>query len=66
MCSSDLPDRRYLITELARGDFNHDWFEDSLILVYWHHEDGSGFWVEIQLVQRSATGPLTVTLFPLQ
>ena len=60
------PDRRYLITELARGDFNHDGFEDSLILVYWHHEDGSGFWVEIQLVQRSATGPLTVTLFPLQ
>jgi hypothetical protein len=59
-------DRRYLITELARGDYNRDGFEDSLILVYWHHEDGSGFWVEIQLVQRPATGPLLVTLFPLQ
>ena len=59
------PDRRYLLTELARGDYNHDGFEDSLILVYWHHQDGSGFWVEIQLVQRPATGPLIVTLFLL-
>ena len=58
--------RTYHLVELARGDYNHDGVEDSLVQMNWRYVEGSGAGIELLLVQRSATGPLTVTLFPLQ
>ena len=43
----------YVVNELCRGDFDHDGLEDSLIVVYWHYKEGSGFNLEYHLVSRT-------------
>ncbi|NDJ15667.1 MAG: hypothetical protein EBY17_31595, partial [Acidobacteriia bacterium] len=58
--------RTYLLTELARGDFNGDGFEDSLVAVQWHYREGTGFGQSMFLVQRVESKPLTVQPFPLR
>ena len=58
--------RTYQLTELARGDFNGDGFDDSLIEVSWHHREGTGVGNEILLVQRVEGKPLTVQPFLLR
>ena len=32
----------FWIEELARGDFDGDGFEDALVFVTWHYQEGSG------------------------
>ena len=54
------------LTELARGDFNGDGFEDSLVEVNWHYLEGTGLGNEILLVQRVEGKPLTVQPFLLR
>ena len=57
--------KRYCLAELARGDFNHDGFEDSLVVILWHNLEGSGSGVELLLVEALANRPLKATYFPL-
>ena len=57
--------RRYHLIELARGDFNYDGHEDSLVQVNWHNLEGSGSGVELLLVEALANRPLKATYFPL-
>jgi hypothetical protein len=57
--------KRYCLAELARGDFNHDGFEDSLVVILWHYLEGSGSGVELLLVEALANRPLKATYFPL-
>lgn len=57
--------KRYYLTELARGDFNHDGFEDSLVAIQWRYLEGSGAGVELLLVEAAANKPLKATRFPL-
>jgi hypothetical protein len=57
--------KRYCLAELARGDFNHDGFEDSLVVILWHDLEGSGSGVELLLVEAVANRPLKATYFPL-
>jgi hypothetical protein len=57
--------RRYYLAELARGDFNHDGQEDSLVAIQWHYLEGSGAGVELLLVEAAANRPLKATYFPL-
>ena len=57
------PNRTYLLIELARGDFDADGFEDSLVEVNWRYGDGTGLGCSIFLVQRVEGKPLTVQLF---
>ncbi len=57
--------KRYHLTELARGDLNHDGHEDSLVAIQWHYLEGSGAGVELLLVEALANRPLKATYFPL-
>ena len=57
--------KRYCLAELACGDFNHDGFEDSLVVILWHDLEGSGSGVELLLVEALANRPLKATYFPL-
>ena len=57
--------KRYCLAELARGDFNHDGFEDSLVVILWHYLEGSGSGVELLLVEAVVHRPLKATYFPL-
>ena len=57
--------KRYYLAELARGDFNHDGFEDSLVAIQWQPLEGSGVGVELLLVEALANKPLKATPFPL-
>jgi len=50
---------------MARGDFNHDGFEDSLVAIQWRYVEGSGAGVEFLLVEAVANKPLKATRFPL-
>ena len=59
-------DRTYHLTELARGDFNGDGFEDSLVEVSWHYREGTGSGQSMFLVQRVEGKPLTVQPFLLR
>ena len=52
-------DRTYLLTEQARGDFDGDGFEDSLVVVSWRYREGTGLGAQIILVQRVQNKPLT-------
>ncbi len=61
----DFNGKRYCLAELARGDFNHDGFEDSLVVILWHYLEGSGSGVELLLVEALANRPLKATYFPL-
>jgi|GEM_PF-1920204 len=58
--------KTYHLTELARGDFNGDGLEDSLVAVSWHYRGGTGLGCSMLLVQRVAGNPLTVQPFPLR
>ena len=58
--------RTYHLTELARGDFNGDGFEDSLVEVSWHYREGTGLGCSFLLVQRVQSKPLTVQPFLLR
>lgn len=58
--------RTYQFTELARGDFNGDRFEDSLVEVSWHYQEGTGLGSETFLVQRAEGKQLTVQPFLLR
>jgi len=58
--------KRYYLTELARGDFNHDGFEDSLVAIQWRYVEGSGVGVELLLVEAVANRSLKATRFPLK
>ena len=58
--------KAYHLVELARGDFNHDGFEDSLVEANWHYREGSGRGGELWLVQRVASGPLKIEIFDLR
>lgn len=51
-------DKTYHLTELARGDFSGDGFEDTLVAVSWHYREGAGLGNEILLVQRVQPKPL--------
>ena len=55
--------KRYHLTELARGDLNHDGHEDSLVAIQWHYLEGSGLGTVIVLVQRIEGKPLTIQPF---
>lgn len=55
--------KRYYLAELARGDFNHDGLEDSLVAIQWHYLEGSGLGTVIVLVQRIEGKPLTIQPF---
>jgi len=57
--------KRYHLAELARGDFNHDGAEDSLVAIQWRYLEGSGAGVELLLVEATASRPLKATCFPL-
>jgi hypothetical protein len=52
--------KRYYLAELARGDFNHDGHEDSLVAIQWHYLEGTGVGVELLLVEA-----LKASRFPL-
>lgn len=43
----------YHVTELARGDFDHDGFEDSLIMVAQYYQGGSGRSYTFYVVSRT-------------
>jgi len=58
--------KRYYLTEMARGDFNRDGFEDSLVAIQWHYVEGSGAGVELLLVEAVGNQPLRATPFPLK
>jgi len=58
--------KRYCLAELARGDFSHDGFEDSLVVILWHDLEGSGSGVELLLVQHVNKQPLTVRPYLLR
>lgn len=55
--------KRYYLAELARGDFNHDGLEDSMVAIQWHYLEGSGLGTVILLVQRIEGEPLTIQPF---
>ena len=55
----------YHLAELARGDFNQDGHEDSLVAIQWHYLEGSGAGVELLLVEAVVNRPLKATPFPL-
>jgi hypothetical protein len=57
--------KRYYLAELARGDFNHDGLEDSLVAIQWHYLEGSGVGVELLLVEAVANRSLKASRFPL-
>lgn len=57
--------KRYYLAELARGDFNHDGLEDSLVAIQWQYLEGSGAGVELLLVEAVANRPLKATHFTL-
>jgi hypothetical protein len=57
--------KRYCLSETARGDFNQDGFEDSLVVILWHYLDGSGGGFQFLLVEAFATSTLKATYFPL-
>lgn len=57
--------KRYYLAELARGDFNHDGLEDSLVAVQWQYLEGSGAGVELLLVEAVANRSLKASRFPL-
>ena len=57
-------DKTYHLTELARGDFNGDGFEETLVAVSWHYREGTGH--STLLVQRIQNKPLTVQPFLLR
>lgn len=57
--------KSYHLTELARGDFNGDGFEDSLVEVSWRYLEGTGRSVDQLLAERPSTQPLKVTHFPV-
>lgn len=52
--------KSYHLTELARGDFNGDGFEDSLVERSWDYREGTGLGDENLLVQRVEGKQLTV------
>ena len=58
--------KTYHLTELARGDFNGDGFEDSLVEVNWRYREGTGLGCSFLLVQRVQSKPLTVQPFLLR
>ena len=58
--------KAYHLTELARGDFNADGFEDSLVAVSWHYREGMGLGCSMLLVQRAEGKTLTVQPFLLR
>jgi len=58
--------KRYCLAEMARGDFNHDGFEDSLVVILWHDLEGSGSGVEFLLVEAVANRSLKAAPFPLK
>lgn len=58
--------RTYHLTELARGDFNSDGFEDSLVEVIWHYREGTGLGCSFLLVQRVEGKQLTIQPFLLR
>ena len=57
--------KRYYLAELARGDFNQDGLEDSLVAIQWQPLEGTGVGVELLLVEAAANRPLKATYFPL-
>jgi len=57
--------KRYCLAEMARGDFNHDGLEDSLVVILWHYLEGSGSGLELLLVEATANRSLKATRFPL-
>ena len=57
--------KRYYLAELARGDFNHDGIEDSLVAIQWHYLEGSGVGGELLLVEAVANRSLKASRFPL-
>lgn len=57
--------KRYYLAELARGDFNNDGLEDSLVAIQWHYLEGSGAGVELLLVEAVANRSLKASRFPL-
>lgn len=56
--------KKVCFTELARGDFNGDGFEETLVAVSWHYREGTGH--STLLVQRVQNKPLTVQPFLLR
>jgi len=58
--------KRYYLTELARGDFNHDGFEDSLVAIQWRYVEGSGAGVKLLMVEAVGNQPLKAAPFPLK
>ena len=57
--------KRYYLAELARGDFNQDGFEESLVAIQWQPLEGSGVGVELLLVEAVANRSLKASRFPL-
>ena len=45
----------YVVTELARGDFDHDGYEDALVSVGTKYQGGEGAYFEYFLVSRTDT-----------
>lgn len=57
--------RSYHLSELARGDYNHDGAKDSLVWVSWHSIEASGRGADTLLIQRLPGQPLTMMPFHL-
>lgn len=47
----------FAVEELACGDVDGDGFEDALISVTWHYQEGSGFGYELYVVARASKTP---------
>ena len=58
----DLDTRSYTIEVLARGDYDHDGFEDSLIYVTWHYKGGTGRGYDAYLVTRTNKAERSITV----
>jgi hypothetical protein len=42
-----------VVTELARGDFDHDGFEDALVMVAQYYQGGSGRSYSFDVVSKT-------------
>jgi hypothetical protein len=58
----EIPDRYEIYyTELARGDYDRDGYEDLLIFQWWSYIDGNGFYFYTSMVHRDDSSHIAVS-----